>query len=108
MSRTAPLYGVGLEALSPSELETVLRIHEDGLGQIHSIQQRKASSAGSLLLRPLSRSDSPHALYPSNTPPPPPPPAPVGSIVPNGVGVHNSKGHVTGAVGSIPWFNNHS
>lgn len=107
MSRHAPLYGVGLEALSPSELETLSRIHEDGLRQIHSIQQRKASPAGSPLLSPLSRSHSPHALYPSNTPPPPPPPAPVGPIVPNG-GVHNSNGHVNSAVGSMPWFNNHS
>lgn len=106
MSRHAPLYGVGVEALSPSELETLSRIHEDGLRQIHSIQQRKASPAGSPLLSPLSRSHTPHALYPSNTPPP----IPVGlppPIVPNGVGVH-SNGHVNGAVGPGPWFNNHS
>lgn len=41
MSRHAPLYGAGLEALSMKELETISRIHEEGLRQIHAIQQRK-------------------------------------------------------------------
>ncbi|KAL2237474.1 UNVERIFIED_CONTAM: hypothetical protein Sindi_0939100, partial [Sesamum indicum] len=47
MSRHAPLYGAGLEALSMKELETISRIHEEGLRQIHAIQQRKGSPAGS-------------------------------------------------------------
>ncbi|KAL0311759.1 UNVERIFIED_CONTAM: hypothetical protein Sradi_5575200 [Sesamum radiatum] len=34
MSRHAPLYGAGLEALSMKELETISRIHEEGLRQI--------------------------------------------------------------------------
>ncbi|KAJ3679504.1 hypothetical protein LUZ60_017515 [Juncus effusus] len=41
MTRHAPLYGVGLETLTPSELDTVARIHEEGLQQIHSIQQQQ-------------------------------------------------------------------
>ncbi|XP_047329533.1 uncharacterized protein LOC124932866 isoform X2 [Impatiens glandulifera] len=40
MSRNAPLYGAGLEALSMKELETVAHIHEEGLKQIHTLQHR--------------------------------------------------------------------
>lgn len=101
MSRHAPLYGVGLEALSMKELETLSRIHEDGLRQIHAIQQRKVSPAGSPLVSPHSHPHTPHGLYS----PTPPPPMAVGlppSIIPNGVGIHHSNGHVNGAVG--PWF----
>ncbi|KAL8244505.1 hypothetical protein R6Q59_010763 [Mikania micrantha] len=43
MSRHAPLYGAGLEALSMKELETISRIHEQGLRQIHALQQRIAT-----------------------------------------------------------------
>ncbi|KAI9118590.1 hypothetical protein K1719_010922 [Acacia pycnantha] len=50
MSRHAPLYGAGLEALSMKELETLARIHEEGLRQIHALQQRKGSPAGSPLV----------------------------------------------------------
>ncbi|XP_027080715.1 uncharacterized protein [Coffea arabica] len=99
MSRHAPLYGVGLEALSMKELETLSRIHEDGLRQIHTIQQRKGSPAGSPLVSPHSLPHN-NGLYPAT-----PPPMAVGlppSLVPNGVGIH-SNGHVNGAVG--PWFN---
>jgi len=99
MSRHAPLYGAGLEALSLKELETISRIHEDGLRQIHAIQQRKGSPAGSPLVSPHALPHT-HGLYPAASPPmavglPP-------SIIPNGVGIH-SNGHVNGAVG--PWFN---
>ncbi|CAJ1973698.1 unnamed protein product [Sphenostylis stenocarpa] len=99
MSRHAPLYGAGLEALSLKELETLSRIHEDGLRQIHAIQQRKGSPAGSPLVSPHALPHT-HGLYPAASPPmavglPP-------SIIPNGVGIH-SNGHVNGAVG--PWFN---
>lgn len=99
MSRHAPLYGVGVEALSNNELETLSRIHEDGLRQIRAVQQRKSSPAGSPLVSPHTRSHT-HALYPTT-----PPPVAVGlppSIVPNGVGMHGN-GHVNGAVG--PWYN---
>ncbi|KAK9280699.1 hypothetical protein L1049_014397 [Liquidambar formosana] len=99
MSRHAPLYGAGLEALSMKELETLSRIHEEGLRQIHAIQQRKGSPAGSPLVSPHTHPHS-HGLYPSA-----PPPMAVGlppSIIPNGVGIH-SNGHINGAVG--PWFN---
>ncbi|XP_047169928.1 uncharacterized protein LOC124838382 isoform X2 [Vigna umbellata] len=99
MSRHAPLYGAGLEALSLKELETLSRIHEDGLRQIHAIQQRKGSPAGSPLVSPHALPHT-HGLYPAASLPmavgiPP-------SIIPNGVGIH-SNGHVNGAVG--PWFN---
>lgn len=100
MSRHAPLYGAGLEALSMKELETLSRIHEEGLRQIHTLQQRKNSLAVSPHTLPLS-----HGLYPAN------PPQQVGlglppSLAPNGMGIHNN-GHMNGAVG--PWFNhNHT
>ncbi|XP_008793966.2 uncharacterized protein LOC103710127 [Phoenix dactylifera] len=95
MARHAPLYGAGLESLSMKELETLSRIHEEGLRQIHAIQQRKGS--GTL----VSGHALPqvHGLYPTG------PPVAVGlppSIIPNGVGIHGN-GHMNGAVG--PWFN---
>lgn len=98
MSRHAPLYGAGLEALSMKELETISRIHEEGLRQIRSIQQRKGSPSASPLVSPHAITHN-HGLYPA-----PPPPMAVGlppSLIPNGVGIH-SNGHVNGAVG--PWF----
>lgn len=100
MSRHAPLYGAGLEALSMKELETISRIHEEGLRQIHTIQQRKGSPGGSPLVSSHSLSHS-HGMYPLSAPSPmavglPPP------LGPNGVGVH-SNGHMNGGVG--PWFN---
>ncbi|KAL0327412.1 UNVERIFIED_CONTAM: hypothetical protein Sangu_1819200 [Sesamum angustifolium] len=99
MARHAPLYGVGLDALSMKELETLSRIHEEGLRQIRAIQQRKGSPAGSPLVSPHTLSHT-HGLYPRT-----PPPMPVGlppSLIPNGVGIH-SNGHVNGGIG--PWFN---
>uniref|UniRef100_A0A7N0T9N2 MATH domain-containing protein n=1 Tax=Kalanchoe fedtschenkoi TaxID=63787 RepID=A0A7N0T9N2_KALFE len=101
MSRHAPLYGAGLEALSMKELETLARIHEDGLRQIHALQQRKTTPSGSPLVSPHNLSHT-HGLFPNQpatqmtvTLPP--------SLLQNGVGIHNN-GHVNGsAVG--PWFN---
>ncbi|KAL7187366.1 hypothetical protein ACSBR1_037437 [Camellia fascicularis] len=94
MSRHAPLYGAGLEALSMKELETLSRIHEEGLRQIRALQQLNGSPAGSPLVSPHT-----HGLYAAA-----PSPMPVGlppSLIPNGVG---SNGHVNGgAIG--PWFN---
>ncbi|KAG8375805.1 hypothetical protein BUALT_Bualt10G0138600 [Buddleja alternifolia] len=98
MSRHAPLYGAGLEALSMKELETLSRIHEEGLRQIHAIQHRKGSPAGSPLISPHTLSHT-HGHYP-----PTPPPMTVGlppPLIPNGVGIH-SNGHLNGGVG--PWF----
>ncbi|XP_057967943.1 uncharacterized protein LOC131157650 [Malania oleifera] len=40
-SQHAPLYGYGLEALSAKELETVSRIHVEGLRDIHAFIQRR-------------------------------------------------------------------
>ncbi|XP_073055256.1 uncharacterized protein [Primulina eburnea] len=92
MSRHAPLYGAGLEALSMKELDTVSRIHEEGLRQIRAIQQCKGSPADSLLV------SSPHALsHPHQVAVGLPPP-----FIPNGVGIHNN-GHVNGMI--RPWFN---
>ncbi|KAG6643781.1 hypothetical protein I3843_08G010500 [Carya illinoinensis] len=99
MTRHAPLYGAGLEALSMKELETLTRIHEEGIRQIHALQQRKGSPAGSPLVSPHTLPHN-HGLYTAA-----PPPMAVGlppSLIPNGVGIH-SNGHVNGAIG--PWFN---
>ncbi|XP_030951361.1 uncharacterized protein LOC115974924 [Quercus lobata] len=99
MSRHAPLYGAGLEALSMNELDTLSRIHEEGLRQIHALQQRKGSPASTPHVSPHALPHN-HGLYPAT-----PPQMAVGlpsSLIPNGVGIH-SNGHVNGAVG--PWFN---
>ena len=97
MTRHAPLYGAGLEALSMQELETISRIHEEGLRQIHILQQRKGSPA-SPLVSPHTLPHN-HGLYPAA-----PPPMAVGlpPLISNGVEIH-SNGHINGAVGS--WFN---
>ncbi|XVF89339.1 hypothetical protein PTKIN_Ptkin19aG0122400 [Pterospermum kingtungense] len=100
MSRHAPLYGAGLEALSMKELETLSRIHEEGLRQIHTLQQCKGSPAGSPLMSPHTIPHN-HGLYPTTTPPPPMAVGLPPSLIPNGVGIHGN-GHVNGAVG--PWF----
>ncbi|KAK7849784.1 math domain and coiled-coil domain-containing protein, partial [Quercus suber] len=99
MSRHAPLYGAGLEALSMNELDTLSRIHEEGLRQIHALQQRKGSPSSTPHVSPHALPHN-HGLYPAT-----PPQMAVGlpsSLIPNGVGIH-SNGHVNGAVG--PWFN---
>lgn len=109
ISRHAPLYGAGLEALSMKELETLARIHEEGLWQIHALQQqRKGSPVGAPLMSPHPLPPS-HALFPSalpHTAPSPPPSMAVGlppNLIPNGGAIHGN-GHVNaGAVG--PWFN---
>uniref|UniRef100_A0A1J3FRS1 Ubiquitin carboxyl-terminal hydrolase 12 n=1 Tax=Noccaea caerulescens TaxID=107243 RepID=A0A1J3FRS1_NOCCA len=99
ISRHAPLYGANLESLSMKELETIARIHEEGLRQIHALQQRK----GNALPHNLPHG---HVLYP--TTPPQLPPMPIGlspQLLPNGSGVH-SNGHVNGSV--RPWFSHHT
>ncbi|CAI0444276.1 unnamed protein product, partial [Linum tenue] len=100
MSRHAPLYGAGLDALSMKELETLARIHEEGLRQIHGLQQqRKGSPVASPLVSPHTIPHS-HGLFAAALPPmalgPPP------QLIPNGVGIHGN-GHVNGGVG--PWYN---
>lgn len=102
MSRHAPLYGAGLEALSMKELNTLYRIHEEGLRQIHAIQHRKGSTCGNPLVIPHSHPHS-HGLYPSA-----PPAVALGlppSLVPNGIGSHGN-GYMNGAV--RPWFSHSS
>lgn len=80
------------------ELETLSRIHEEGLRQVHVLQQRKGSG-NSLVSSHSHPHPHPHGLFP-----PPAPSVAIGlppSIIPNG-GVH-SNGHMNGAVGQ--WFN---
>ena len=50
MSRHAPLYGAGLEALSMSELDTIIRIHEEGLRQVRTVQQQRNGGNDMLLI----------------------------------------------------------
>ncbi|PKA57938.1 Ubiquitin carboxyl-terminal hydrolase 13 [Apostasia shenzhenica] len=96
MTRHAPLYGVGLDVLSMQELETLARIHEDGLLKIRTIQQRKGSTNSLITDHSLSQL---HGLYPAASTPtinlltPP--------ILPNGAGIHGN-GHMNGTIG--PWF----
>ncbi|VFQ82358.1 unnamed protein product [Cuscuta campestris] len=107
MSRHAPLYGAGLDALSIKELDTLARIHEEGLMQIHTIQQRKGSPGGGSphFVSSLNLPQHSNGLFPvaaAHQPPtmavglPPP-------ILPNGVGRIHGNGHVNGSMG--PWFN---
>ncbi|KAL3745451.1 hypothetical protein ACJRO7_014538 [Eucalyptus globulus] len=102
MSRHAPLYGAGLDALSMTELETISRIHEEGLRQIHAIQQqRKGSPLSSPIMSPHTLPLHNHGLYPTT-----PPQVAAGlppSVMPNGIGMHHSNRHVNSAMG--PWFN---
>ncbi|XP_026387623.1 uncharacterized protein LOC113282768 isoform X1 [Papaver somniferum] len=102
MSRHAPLYGAGLESLSMKELETISRIHEDGLRQIRALQQRKGNAGGNPLVCHHNLPHS-HGLYQSGHDP-----MPIGlpsSLIPNAVGSHGNVQN-NGAVG--PWFNNSS
>uniref|UniRef100_A0A0A9EKS7 Uncharacterized protein n=1 Tax=Arundo donax TaxID=35708 RepID=A0A0A9EKS7_ARUDO len=101
MARHAPLYGVGVEALSMDELETLANIHEQSLRQIHAIQQRKGSShplGGSSLAHIPGLFTSPPSMsvgLPSSL-------SPTSPIAPNGAGIHGN-GRATCA--ASPWFN---
>ena len=102
MSRHAPLYGVGLDALSMSELETLSRIHEEGLRQLRVIQQQR--KAGEVMvtnhldsLVNLSTLPSPIGIFSA-------PPTVAMGLPPlgtNGIGMHGN-GHMNGTVG--PWY----
>uniref|UniRef100_A0A0E0K2C4 MATH domain-containing protein n=1 Tax=Oryza punctata TaxID=4537 RepID=A0A0E0K2C4_ORYPU len=101
MARHAPVYGVGVEALSLDELETLTNIHERGLRQIHAIRQRKGSS------HRLSAPSLPHIPGLYSSPPSmavglPSSLIPTSSIAPNGAGTHGN-GHMNGSMGN--WFN---
>ncbi|KAL2936183.1 hypothetical protein RDABS01_033930 [Bienertia sinuspersici] len=107
MSRHAPLYGAGLEALSMNELEILAGIHETGLKQIHALQQhRKGSPGGSPHISPHALPHT-HGLFSNALPPhaaPSPPPMAVNlppNLITNGAGIH-SNGNINGAMG--PWF----
>ncbi|XP_039117979.1 uncharacterized protein LOC120253823 [Dioscorea cayenensis subsp. rotundata] len=95
MSRHAPLYGVGLESLSMSELDTLSRIHEDGLRQIHLItQQRKGNNNPLVSGHPLPHSSGLYSSAPQVAVGLPP------SMIPTGMGAHGN-GHIW-AHGSAP------
>ncbi|KAG8060322.1 hypothetical protein GUJ93_ZPchr0002g26382 [Zizania palustris] len=101
MARHAPLYGVGVEALSLNELETLASIHERSLRQIHAIQRRESSS------HLLSAPSLPHIPGLYNSPPSmavglPSSLIPTSSVAPNGAGTHGN-GHMNGSMGN--WFN---
>ncbi|KAJ6992560.1 uncharacterized protein [Populus alba] len=49
MEQHAPLYGVGLESLSMESLENLLRIHEDGIKNIHALQHQLRNRSGHLV-----------------------------------------------------------
>ncbi|KAK4800319.1 hypothetical protein SAY86_020806 [Trapa natans] len=92
------LYGVGLDALSLKELETISRIHEDGLRQIHTLQ--KGGPVGSSLVAQGHSLTHNQVLFATT---PGLPPMAVGlpqALLPNGVPMHGID-HV-GAMG--PWF----
>ncbi|TVU29248.1 hypothetical protein EJB05_20806, partial [Eragrostis curvula] len=101
MARHAPLYGVGVEALSLDELEALANIHEQSLRQIHAIQQRKGSShllGGTSLAHIPGLFSSPPSVAvgrPSSL-------IPTSPIAPNGAG-NRGNGRVNGAAN--PWFN---
>ncbi|KAJ6834290.1 uncharacterized protein M6B38_335460 [Iris pallida] len=98
MTRHAPLYGAGLEALSMKELETISQIHEEGLRQIHAIQQRRGVGSPSLV--GAHSLPQVHGVYATTTVP-----MPIGlpsSVNPNGLG-NQGNGHMGDTAG--PWFN---
>nr|XP_024363915.1 uncharacterized protein LOC112276652 [Physcomitrium patens] len=102
MSRHAPLYGAGLEALSLSELETLARIHDEGLRAVRLLQQQRGAGGAEHMANMESMANH------SPLPPPlgmyaTPPPIAVGmpSIMANGMSVHGN-GHINGTVG--PWY----
>lgn len=103
MSRHAPLYGVGLEALSVSELETLARIHEEGLQQVLNIQQQCKGGGSEVLMMNLDPLVNHAPLHPPPSMYATSPPMAVGlpSVIPNGMGIH-TNGHTNGAIG--PWF----
>lgn len=103
MSRHAPLYGVGLEALSASELETLARIHEEGLRQVLNIQQQCKGGGSKVLMMNLDPLVNHAPLHPPLSMYATSPPMAVGlpSVIPNGMGIH-TNGHINGAIG--PWF----
>ncbi|XP_047326360.1 uncharacterized protein LOC124930036 [Impatiens glandulifera] len=117
MSRHAPLYGVGLEALSIKELETIARIHEEGLRQIHTLQQQRKGS--SPVLPTQQQQQHHHGLLfpvPGGAAAAPPMAAaaaaavgllPPSSLIQNGVvhgkGHHHVNGNIGGGGGGS-WF----
>jgi hypothetical protein len=87
MEQHAPLYGVGLESLSMESLENLLRIHEDGIKNIHALQHQLRNGVAILSqVQILFNSDSlqPTAQYPiadgHST-----------FVIPNGVHMHKNR-----------------
>lgn len=102
MSRHAPLYGAGLEALSLGELETLARIHDEGLRAVRLLQQQRGAGGGELMANMAAMTNqSPLGpglgIYAS------PASIAVGmpSVMASGMGVHGN-GHMNGSVGQ--WY----
>lgn len=103
MSRHAPLYGAGLEALSLSELETLARIHDEGLRSVRLLQQQRGAGGAELMVVNMDGVSNHSPLPPPLGMYAAPPPIAVGmpSIMANGMNVHGN-GHINGTVG--PWY----
>eukprot|EP00898_Chlorokybus_atmophyticus_P004102 jgi/Chlat1/4693/Chrsp3S05628 len=75
MARHAPLYGAGLDQLSLQELETLARIHDEGLRQVRAMMQQRHHQQVAQQLSP-----------PSPSPPTPQPPQPQANGMMSGSG----------------------
>ncbi|KAH7443293.1 hypothetical protein KP509_02G028800 [Ceratopteris richardii] len=103
MTRHGPLYGVGLDNLNPNEIETLCRIHEEGLRKLRLMQQQRKGSEGIITshldsLVNMSTLPSPIGIFPQaptvamGLPP---------ALGANGVALHGN-GHLNGNMG--PWY----
>lgn len=107
MSRHAPLYGAGLEALSLSELDTLSRIHEEGLRAVRNLQQQRqgggagGGGGGEVMMVSMQDPMGSHAALPPLGMYAAPSGVAVGmpSIMANGV---HANGHLNGTIS--PWF----
>ena len=99
MTRHAPLYGANLETLRDSELDTLIRIHDDGIKRIQAIfahrQEQQDDSAGQAVSASVTAS---LGLGPSL--PVPGAAAPVGSASAGTIGFGRSLSAAAGPIGS--------
>lgn len=93
MSRHAPLYGAGLEILTLHELDTLARIHDEGLRQISQLKQQR-QDAGEVRAPSLKNQDDTHLAGTAN--------GDIGGLA-NGVGPMHRNGHANGGVAE-PWY----
>ncbi|KAH7433467.1 hypothetical protein KP509_07G070900 [Ceratopteris richardii] len=98
MTRHGPLYGFGLENLTLTELETLSRIHEEGLRKLRILQQQRKGNEVMVTshldsLVNLSTLSPPIGTVAMGLPP---------TAGTTGVPLHGN-GHLNGTMG--PWFN---